>query len=702
MIVQLVYEVSPVSTSSPEESLSGRPPDSTDSPEAGDSCCREVRRRNLFHLGKGSLDLSHIFLLILFAYLCLILPYWHAQPMKIESLDGGYRSVLNLYAFSELEYGRDLVTTTGPLGFLRYRDYWPGTHGYRLALDLLLALVFVVGIKRTFPNRKPLFMLLGVLAFLFFVAVVKNLAWRLLPLVSVLLVVAKLAEERPEPPSLRERYGLTLWQLLFAVTLSVTSWILFTELLASVFCIAIVAAMHYLRFRALPVFALVFLGSLGVIWFASGHTIGGFFDYVSSSLQVSSGYVDVMTLPANLKVLGFVVGCFLLILTTVVVGARKGEFLITLLAALALSGVFFLIFKSGFLRYHLSRVNSIAAVLGVLALCHLGFMVRDRRKLLRVVTSLVALVVCLVLSVGLQRTKDGPGIRKFIWYAVHQPGWQKKWITHSIKDPALMKKKHEKKIKSVREAFPMTVPPGPTDWFGNSQGVLIAHGFEYRPRPVFQSFVTYTPKLAKMNGDFYAGANAPQNVIVDLRKAVGDYPSGLLDARAFLELFQRYRPIAIFDGFKHKPSSVLVLQRRPREPFRLEQVFACNAELGEEISIAEYSEKTALWAEIDPEETLIAKLGRTVYKLPQMHIGLSMVGDLESKSYKFAAAPARGGFLLSPQIGSVEEMERLMRAGFESARPDRVVCKLKVTANTKHTSLLWKGVSIKLYAVSRM
>jgi len=100
----------------------------------------------------------------------------------------------------------------------------------------------------------------------------------------------------------------------------------------------------------------------------------------------------------------------------------------------------------------------------------------------------------------------------------------------------------------------------PVDLMGHSQGVLLWGGFVIRHRPVFQSYIAYTPSLQQLNADFFAAATAPRFVIAVVQ-AADDRPAMCQDARAWSILLDRYRPVASENG-------AVLLERAPAEALR--------------------------------------------------------------------------------------------------------------------------------------
>ena len=82
----------------------------------------------------------------------------------------------------------------------------------------------------------------------------------------------------------------------------------------------------------------------------------------------------------------------------------------------------------------------------------------------------------------------------------------------------------------------------PVDLLMTDQGIVLAMGLHYDPRPVFQSYSAYTPELARRNEAHFANANAPRFVILKMQPIDGRLPMQE-DGLALTMLLRRYRPL---------------------------------------------------------------------------------------------------------------------------------------------------------------
>lgn len=628
-------------------------------------------------------------LAVLFVYFVVVFPPWQPRPLKYESLDGAYRAVLKIYAFGGLQFGQELITNTGPLGFLRHFDYWPTTHGWELAWTLLLAGVFAFAAARMFVGKDRIFAVVAVLLWIVLLLSAKNQVRRFLPLLGIFFIFLKAADRRDR---------LALWEICFAFALSVSSWILFTELLASCVAVAAVAVLHFLRTRRLSTVPLIYGGFLLGWWLLLGQRLTNLPVYFRSCTELASAYNDVMSRDCP----PYQPLSYLLIFLVLAVGLLRLEDrehrCTSVVLTLAAAALFFLLWKSGFTRCHASRALNVGVQTGTMALCGFSLARRlgqPRRNLVLTACSVILSVFVTLVFIG-----DGGNsgqTAKHFRKAVEAQRFQLRDLVSRLRRPDEVGERHREALAQMRRTWPLPRIEGSVDYFGDRQGILFAQEeIDYRPRPVNQKYAAFTPTLAAINGDYYASEAAPDTVVVDF-KNYGRFPPPLFDARAFLELFQSY---ALAERLELQKARLLLLERKPRDLFRLEKVHEARGSLGDVFEIAKFSAASPVWAEIEVPQNLLGRIASLLYKIPPLRIRIEF-DEGGRASYRFAAAAGRGGFLLSPMIRNVGELERALDAGLLNASGPHVTT-VRVSESSEGgdgTSIFRDEVALTLYAL---
>jgi hypothetical protein len=212
----------------------------------------------------------------------------------------------------------------------------------------------------------------------------------------------------------------------------------------------------------------------------------------------------------------------------------------------------------------------------------------------------------------------------------------------AMANPVAAKRKSDalyaRDLESIRRRAPRPPVDGSVDVYGNWQSVAIAHGLDYRPRPVFQSYIAYDAALATMNAA-HLRDDPPQSILFAINFTDHRYPA-LDDALSWPELLTRYEPVAASRDF-------LAMRRTKPRTLRVLRTRTVHGRLGEPMAIPADG---LVWAEIKVETTILGKLLAFAYKVPELTIA---VDDVEGRLIRRTAG---AGFLLSPVVTQPSEL----------------------------------------------
>jgi hypothetical protein len=183
------------------------------------------------------------------------------------------------------------------------------------------------------------------------------------------------------------------------------------------------------------------------------------------------------------------------------------------------------------------------------------------------------------------------------------------------------------------------------DIISYDQAVLLLNGFNWRPRPVFQSYVTFTPELLKANANFLDSQRAPDFVIFQLQTIDGRFPT-LDDSSVLWMLFHDYTPVLT-------EKSYLLLQRKEQSQSSsppLMPVLEKSAHFDEMIDLdPDDTRSYALHLEI--RYSVLGWLRKFFYKAPALALEVTLM-DKRTVRYKIIPGMAKSGFLLSPLLAT--------------------------------------------------
>lgn len=182
------------------------------------------------------------------------------------------------------------------------------------------------------------------------------------------------------------------------------------------------------------------------------------------------------------------------------------------------------------------------------------------------------------------------------------------------------------------------------DLIGHDQAFVLLNKLNYTPRPVFQSYSAYTPRLAELNAKFLASARAPQWLLHRVG-SLDERPAMLDEAPLLRELLVRYE-------YAFTERDLLVWRRRtdplaaaptPPEPVREGRV-----KFGDAVDLSDLAGRS-VWLEVDWGWSLRGRLRRLLYKTPELRLEVTDANGVK-RSHRLPQLLAHGGFLVSPVV----------------------------------------------------
>jgi hypothetical protein len=435
-------------------------------------------------------------------------------------LDSSWNAGLAMAVDDGLRFGKEVVFTYGPLGFLQNQLVWfTGLAVLAFLYNATVYVLFCLGLVWALRRRLPLLACV-VVAFVL-VAVMPLLEMALL--VAVFAAFWLLEAER----SRRALWavvvgGATLGALAGLAKLSTG------PLVAVVFFLALVGARTG-RWRVAAFVGLLALEML-VLWLATGQRLGDIPAFLEHTLQVSGGYSAAMLRQSDVatwKVLAATVGATLVSLG--LVGAawlgsyrdRLGRWAGMVIAALCA----FAIYKEGVVRTdagHLTLYFANATILWIAV--GLG---GPRWRPLLGFTALVALMTIPVRPPGLGTQLDFVANVRFAADQVRtlaSPG-RRHEISEAGRDGMVGLYALEPGALAALHGHSVAVEP----W---EIGVAWAYRLDWLPQPIFQNYSAYTPELDRLNAEVIEDPDGPERLLRENQSVVlPEFPTADLDDR---------------------------------------------------------------------------------------------------------------------------------------------------------------------------
>lgn len=565
-------------------------------------------------------------------YFVLVAAAFNFPLMPGSGLDPSWRMALGYFFERGMQFGKDVVFTYGPLGFVMSKtfsgiQFWSLIAG-QLALAVISATVIVRQGARLTGSSRVLFF--GV--FLLFVVSYEDA----LHMVVIGMLGFELLRD-----SGRNRKALTA---LIATVLAFYAQIKFTDLMLATFVVLVASGFSLWRRRYRETAWLLgcYLAAYLAIWLMCGQTLANLPAYFQASWAISQGYQWAMGFPSPSAPLwkGLVVLALMLAYAAAHLKLHPDKPRAVANALLLLAFIY-LNWKHGFVRADGHMIGFFFCAMLPMAAYPALLEDPDRfRRLHR-----WAFVAAIILSVwAIENTLWGVTRGAFgilqtkVWSNVE---WVIDWgaTRQRYRDALSIERKGADLYQTREQVMNATI-----DVLGEEQNVLIMNRLNYTPRPVIQSYSTFMPLLAQLNYDFYASDRAPEYVLVKIQTIDERLPT-MDDSLALRLLPYRYHFLRTEKGFhvwRKNPGPFDAARFEPK------LVHAETLPVNQFIAIKPWNAHP-LWLKIDVKTTLLGSLRSFLYKSPQVRINIADING-NIRGFLMPLPMGRTGFIVNPFI----------------------------------------------------
>ncbi|HZZ18406.1 MAG TPA: hypothetical protein VFE25_03505 [Opitutaceae bacterium] len=589
-------------------------------------------------------------------------------------LDGSWQEMLVHAHTVGLQFGRDIIFTWGPWGFLCTR-YHLGAQAavpiliWQTAGQLLMA-GCLVNLTWNLPAWRRVV----------FFACIAVLHWLFQDTVYFLLIA--LAGVGP-----LMRPGAKMPQLVFwAVFLGFLAQLKFTYFVISGAAVAVAACCQWARRSGTSAAALVAAYGLSVLgtWMAAGQSLDNLYPYIRRSLEISSGYGDAMGLDESWTAFGWGVAI------AITCGAycrhlwrNVPERCLGKASSVLLFFVLFVMWKEAFTRADFVALGGhIFGFVGLVALlvpttCSLLLGVR------RPTWPDASLVLCF-LGVYFIESAYYSQVLRIEWERIYG---NVRVLENLRRQPS----DWEAQLGTASEAAALPaiqaeVGKATIDTYNYQEGVPILNGLTVRARPIFQSYSAYTPSLEGWNLRDYLSDRAPDYLLWNDGLVDNRYP-GEDDAMLVETLPSRYEPVLSENGYWLFRKRAMAGQGRPVHKLLLKK----TVHLGESVDVPA-GQRQAVWIEANPVPNALGRARALLYKPAEIHILTTDETGLQ-RQWRLLPRVAATGFILVPTLEHGEDLAALMQ-GDANSRVRRFV----FTAPEGEDEF-WSHVDVNLLAI---
>jgi hypothetical protein len=575
-------------------------------------------------------------------------------------------------AFAErLRFGRDIVFTFGPWGFL-YGGYHPATYLISVVVWAVLAVVFWWGAWRVATHffTNPLVSWLWLLAVIGLASITPYVlidtrltAWPLL-----LLLLHFSVEEGP----------FTWTQAIVVISLALLSLIKNSIFAVAVVTVLIIAADSVFRQRRFPWIVLAFAAGIFFFWVLAGQQLTWFGLFLRGASEIVNGYTEAMMMgwrPTDEADILQFWGVAIAVCALVGYVVCKQHRLFGLLPLLGFTFIVFAAFKQGYVRHDMHEITAtnlllLAALLWLPAGCCI---VCQRSKWLIPVVVLPLIFATPLASLS-SKCYANLGLFSVLGQQLTAQNLfaPANFFLGFLEDRRHSFRSYNTYASGLRaKEFPDLDIHGTADVYPISQTIALPLGLTCRPRPIFQSYSAYTPELAEMNAAHLCSERAPDHIFFDVWTIDGRFASQD-DSLSWPELLTRYDITGMAGRYILMKKSVT-----PRQ-YQLTPIGETVASFDEAIAVPSMKDGL-VWVEIDIRRSLWGNIVAMLYRPSRVWLTVVCSGGMYSG--RLLPAEARAGFLLSPLVDNGESFFALAATNWQYALADRDVASARISTD---------------------
>lgn len=581
------------------------------------------------------------------------------------NLDESWSAVIAWAHVQGAQWGSDIVFTYGPLGWLNpYATYYPTIFTTFFVSQIVLTL----GIGVTFGLAASLLRGWGTRLVMLVVLLVLSPRLNSDVLLLGTLILAVAAVERAA--LVRSAAWRALLLSVVAVLCATLGLVKFTffPLAAGVWLVGTLLLAQHRRALAAVGWLLGVPAAALALWLANGQAVSGFPAYLLTSLEMASAYSQAMGAGGadqeQAVCLAASIGIAALLLAWL--GSDRSARLRALMVVGYLAAALFIAWRASFTRADHAHIFLPLVALALLVM--MGF-VRDLLPQLRYAATLSVLLLS---GAAVLLIPPGATLQTYRTTAENVA------ITwNQVLNPATLRANQDAGRAGVRSALDLPrvreiVGTQRVDLLTSAQGVVLVNELNYAPRPVFQSYAAYSPRLQRLNEGYFLGSSAPPFVLLKIEPIDARYPTSE-DGLALLALWRNYRLVEIERGFV-----LLKRVRDVRDPIAPAAVSYVDAAFGEWIDVPAHT--SAMLMHLDLGQSLRGKLMAVLLREPPLLMEVTLDTTVVHQ-YRLVRAAASGGFLLSPylvnEISYVQWMygdrqPAVQRVRFTTAEPEQL------------------------------
>lgn len=534
-------------------------------------------------------------------------------------LDPSWVAILNWTFGKNIEFGKDIIFTTGPLGFMLYPmgQFW-----VVFIHNILISLILIPFFK--IKDKMSAILLLFFILATALLGIFNSIQY----IISIIMVLFVFRAKEDKKYYLYLVYAVLVTVPMVFIKFNNVALLLFSVILAD-----IAMFKDSKKIFATP----LFIAWLTLFWVITGQPIENLPLFFKSSLEIVRGYNDAMVSGEQFPIANFITVIFLIIFTifhTIKFAFKKinGNFkkIILLLSILA---PLYIAFKFGFVRHDSGHVDVCYFAIMLINAFMSITIYKDKLTTLMSKKNMkyVGLLLGLVFLVFIVDKSDSKIMKNVLVLTGNMDGQ----IYQAKESVAFYKGMFD---NETIDSYPFY------------QGAIIASGLNYKPRPVIQSYSAYTKELREINSLSLLKDDAPENILFAVQEIDKRLPTSM-DSPSWVHILNRYELVNSFNKI-----GVLELHFKKKDKDKFDNLTF------KEISSKEYAfneiievpkNEQQVFVSMKLKKSLSGKLMSFLFRGPLYRINLTLTNN-QTVPFRIIAGMVETPVLLSPLVYNTE------------------------------------------------
>lgn len=551
------------------------------------------------------------------------------------SLDPSWTVTLNYLKIKGLSWGSDIAFTYGPLGQLCTRVGWGESKFLFLVFDVFMFinwfLVFYLSLKKSKNIFITLFLVVFVsLIFPNWIGIANSF-------ILLLFYMFWLRENLESNSKLSYVFLILIAVLMFFIKLN-------TGLIALPLLYCIITYNKIYKKISNKLFLILFITPLFFIYILTITLNVSLLKYVFFALEIVSGYNEIMYLENQIENSLNYVKCISGLTFIALIYSLYLNKKINNLEKIFIFGIsvlsFYLMYKQAFVRADVNHIIEFFLYYSLFILVFSDFHTSIKNYFINGLVVFNLLLVFYFLNNNQSKT------------VVFKEKLSKKEYFSGFKNFSLTSGLHiEENYLELPDTFLSKIGNETVDVYPWNIQMLLENKLNYKPRPVIQSYTSYTKELENLNFNHYNSSNAPQYVIYEFETIDERYP--LFDeSKLNLALILNYQ---IIEKGTIDSKKILLLKKKSNfKEIKLEKVKEYAMYVNSPLI-----PKKGIYYEIELYNNIFGKYYSVLKNSPEIRLQIQIQNG-EKLEYKTSNKLLESGIFSTVFVRNTDEFEILM------------------------------------------